>query len=139
MARDYQNEPVELNISTETVCFIIAKAREFDVKVDPPEPDPEGDRVATDEDETLEDHRDDPTEAELREAIDDLNDEEIVELIALTWVGRGDFGPEEWEEAKALALERHRKHSAGYLMGIPMLADYLDEGLTALGHSCEPD
>ncbi len=138
MARDYQNDPVELNISADTVCYIIAKAREFDVKVDPVEPDPGSNPIDSDESEILQDYPDDPTEDELRQAIDDLNVDEIVDLIALAWVGRGDFGPGEWEAAKTLARERHHAHSAAYLMGIPTLPEYLEEGFSALGHSCEP-
>jgi Protein of unknown function (DUF3775) len=131
-----KNEPVELNISPEKVCYIIAKGREYDVKVEPAEPPSSGPTDAANRD-MLEDYPDDPTAAELREAIDDLNDDEVVDLIALAWVGRGDFAREEWEDARALALERHRQHSANYLMGMPTLADYLDEGLAALGYSCE--
>jgi hypothetical protein len=87
--------------------------------------------------ESLLDEGEDPTEAELRELIDDLNDDEIVDLIAVVWTGRGDFGRVEWLDAKALARERHAEHSSSYLMGIPTLAQYLDEGLSVLGHSSE--
>ena len=126
-------EPVELNISPAKVCDIISKARMFDVKVEPAEPEP----VDTEDQDVLEDYPGDPSAAELREVIDDLNDDEVVDLIALAWVGRGDYSRDDWEEARALAVERHRRHSANYLMGMPMLSDYLEEGLTALGYSCE--
>lgn len=139
MARDYQDDPVELTISTDTVCFIIEKAREFDVKVAPSEEDPGSNPADDGGTAILEDQPDDPTEAELREAISDLNDDEIVELIALTWIGRGDYGPAEWQEAKALARDRNRDHAAAYLMGIPLLPDFLGDGLAELGHSCVPD
>jgi len=131
-------DPVELNISGETVWYIIGKAREYDVKVDPVEPDAESTPIDVEGQEILVDYPDDPTGAELREAIDDLNDDEVVDLIALTWVGRGDFEREEWEAARTLARERHHAHSAKYLMGIPTLCDYLEEGLAVLGHSPEP-
>lgn len=118
---------IELNVSPEKVCYIIIKAREFDAKVEP------GEREA------LADYADDPTLAELRAAIDNLNDDEVIEVIALAWLGRGDFTATEWEDARALARERHRHHSAAYLTGIPMLGDYLEEGLSAVGYSCEND
>jgi hypothetical protein len=63
--------------------------------------------------------------------------DEVVDLIALAWLGRGDFDKTEWPEARALATERHRQRSANYLMGMPALGDYLEEGLSQLGHSCE--
>ncbi|HVM78631.1 MAG TPA: DUF3775 domain-containing protein [Stellaceae bacterium] len=135
--RDEAPAPVELEISGEKVCYIITKAREYDVKVDPVESEPGSNPADDAEREVLEDFADDATAAELKEAIDDLNDDEVVDLIAMIWVGRGDFRPEEWKEAKALARERHRRHSADYLMGIPTLADFIEEGFSQLGHSCE--
>jgi Protein of unknown function (DUF3775) len=129
--------PVELNISGEKVCYIIVKAREFDAKVEPVEPNPGSNPADSGEREVLEDYADDPTAAELREAIDDLNEDEVVDLIALIWVGRGDFARPEFYAARRLARERHRTRSADYLMGIPTLGDYLEEGFAELGHSCE--
>ena len=131
------DEVVELDISTEKVCFIIVKAREFDAKVAPVEQDPGSNPADDGESEILEDHDDDATEAELRAAIDDLNADEISDLLALTWVGRGDFDRQEWESAKTQAQERQRRDSTDYLVGTPTLGDFLEEGLAALGHSCE--
>ncbi|MEI9985895.1 MAG: DUF3775 domain-containing protein [Aliidongia sp.] len=67
--------------------------------------------------------------------IDTLNEDEVIELIALAWIGRGDFERSDWEEAKALAEERHGRRSFSYLAGMPALGDYLEEGLAAIGHS----
>jgi hypothetical protein len=136
MAVEEQAAP-ELNVSPEKVCYIIIKAREFDAKVDPVEPDPGSNPADDQEREILEDYADDPTLAELRSAIDVLNDDEVIDVIALAWVGRGDFDKREWPEARALARQRHRHHSASYLVGMPALGDYLEEGLAALGYSCE--
>jgi Protein of unknown function (DUF3775) len=129
----------ELNISPEKVCFIIVKAREFDAKVDPVEPDPGSNPADTGEREVLEDYSDDATASELQAAIEALNEDEVIDLIALAWLGRGDFDKSEWAEARSLASERHRPRSAGYLIGMPMLGDYLDEGLSQLGYSCESE
>jgi len=139
MARRIEGAVTELNISTDKVCYIIIKAREFDVKVTPVEPDPGSNPTDSDDSEILGDYDDDPTLAELRSAINDLNEDEVVDLIAMVWVGRGDFTRNEWREARALAGERHKQHSAAYLMGIPMLGDFLEEGFTELGHSCEDE
>ena len=137
MSASDDREPVEMNISTEKVCPIILKARAFDVKVEPVEPEPGSGPIDTEDRDVLDEYANDPTAAELRETIDDLNEDEIVDLIALAWVGRGDFSREEWGEARSLAMERHREHSADYLMGMPTLGDLLEEGLAALGYSCE--
>ncbi|HYL33269.1 MAG TPA: DUF3775 domain-containing protein [Stellaceae bacterium] len=134
-APNQPNEPVALNINLETVGFIIVKAREFDAKVEPVEPDPGSNPTDDDDREILEDYADDPTLEELCGAIDSLDDDEVIDLIALAWVGRGDFDRREWLQARHLAAERHRPHSAEYLIGMPALGDYLEEGLAALGHS----
>jgi hypothetical protein len=131
-------EGPELSISLEKVFYIIVKAREFDAKVEPVEPDPGSNPADSGEREVLEDYADDPTLQELRAAIDALNEDELVDLIALAWLGRGDFGKDDWAQGRALAEERHRPRSARYLLGIPTLGDYLEEGLAALGQSCEP-
>jgi len=123
----------ELNISREKIWYVIIKAREYDVKVEPAEGD-DGSNPADDgETGVLEDREDDPTEAELRAVIDTLNEDEAIELIALAWVGRGDFDGTDWDEAKALAAERHHRRSSDYLLGMPTLGDNLEEGLAALG------
>jgi hypothetical protein len=137
MAKSEDVPPPELNISAEKVCYIIVKAREFDAKVPPVEPDPGSNPADDGEREILEDHADDPTLLELRSAIDDLNEDEVVDLIALAWLGRGDFGKEDWLEATALARERHKRHSADYLIGIPTLGDFLEGGLDMVERSCE--
>lgn len=128
--------PVALNINPEKVGFIILKAREFDAKVEPEEESEPGSNPTDDDDrDVLEDYADDPTLEELRGAIDSLDDDEVIDLIALAWVGRGDFDRNGWTEARRLAAERHRPHSADYLVGMPALGDYLEEGLATLGHS----
>jgi hypothetical protein len=137
MAEATDDTPVEIDISSEKICYIIVKAREYDVKVPPVDPNPGSNPADGGEREILEAYANDPTAAELAEAIDELNEDEAVELIAMLWLGRGDFSRDEWAEAVALARERHRKHAAQYLMGIPQLGDLLEEGLSQLGHSCE--
>ena len=72
-------------------------------------------------------------EEELRELIGDLNVDEAAELVALVWVGRGDYAAAEWAEALAAARERPYRHTAKYLLGLPQLADWLEEGLEEIG------
>jgi len=134
MAEDDDDQPVELNISIDKIHDIALLAREFEMMDFPDDADPGEDPDADDDRETLLDEGDDPTEIELRETIDDLNDDEVIELIALAWVGRGDFGRAEWQEARALARERQEGKASSYLLGMPALSEYLDEGLVALGH-----
>jgi hypothetical protein len=132
---DESPDPIELNISDDKLGFLILKAREFEVKVEPVDPDPGSNPVDDCERVILEDQEADRTEAELRDALTALNEDETIDVITLLWIGRGDFSREEWGEARRLAAERHRNDSTGYLLGTPTLADELEEGVEAVGHS----
>lgn len=81
----------------------------------------------------VEEESEDLTEEELRELIDDLNVDEAAELVALAWIGRGDYDAAEWSEAVAEARRRGNSRTAIYLLGMPMLGDWLEEGLEAIG------
>jgi len=126
-----------LTISPQKVCYIVVKAREFDEKEAVVDPDsgsnPSDDQGVA----VLEDFAEDPTYEELSSAITNLNEDEQIDLVALAWIGREDFGPEEWEAARAEAAAVRNKQVPGYLVGMPQLGDYLEEGLAALGFSCE--
>ena len=128
---------VELSTSLEKLGFIVIKAREFDAKVDPVEEDPGSDPADDDEREVLEDFADDPTYEELVDALEGLNEDEITEVIALTWVGRGDYEAADWEEALSDARETRNDRAVSYLVGTPNLADEIEEGLSKLGLSIE--
>jgi hypothetical protein len=125
-----------LTIDHEKICFIIIKAREFDVKVAPDDPDSGSNAPDDGGIDILEDFSDDPTYQELRSALETLNDDDKVEMLALLFVGRGDFTTDEWNAAMAEARDVVDAHFVDYLIGIPMLGDYLEEGFTAFGHSC---
>jgi len=60
-----------------------------------------------------------------------------VELVALTWVGRGTFEVGDWKEAVEEATREHSNHTAEYLLGMPQLASYLEDGLSAFDMSCD--
>jgi hypothetical protein len=126
-----------LSISPEKVCFIIVKAREFDVKDVVTEPDPASN--ATDDAmlSVLEDHRDDPTFQELRSFISVLTEDEQIDLVALTWLGRGDATLDDWDQLRSEAARLHNARTAAYLLGKPMLSDHLEEGLSQFECSCE--
>lgn len=127
-----------LAIPLEMLGYIIVKAREFDAEV-PAEPDAAtgSDGPDDDEREVLLDTPDNPTEQELRDAIDGLSIPEQQEVIALMWLGRGDYDAESWPEALRQAQETTIASVTDYLVGTPLLGDYLEEGATALGLSLE--
>ena len=126
-----------ISIDPEQVCFIIVKARELDAKVAPDDPDSGSNAADDHEIDVLEDFADDPTLQELTEAVEALNADQHAELLAMLWLGRGDYGVEDWDEALAEAQNTVSRSFANYLVGTPLLGDYLEEGYTALGYSCE--
>jgi hypothetical protein len=131
------DDAAPLAVSPEKVCFIIVKAKEFDAKdeVNEPEPasNPSDDMAVA----VLEDHEDDPVLEELTSLIDALSEDEQIDLVAMMWLGRGDYAVGEWQMAREEAARAHTKHTARYLLGTPLLGDFLEEGLSLLGHSCE--
>ena len=127
-----------LAIPPDKLAYIIAKAREYDAEV-PADPDlASGSDPADDGARAiLFDTPDNPTEQELRDAIDGLNLSERIELLALTWLGRGDYDAASWVDALREAERAVSEVESEYLLGTPLLGDYLAEGAAALGVSLE--
>lgn len=124
-----------LTIPLDVVCHIVSLARAFDEKV--AASGMKGHRGDADDDESsiLEDLAGDPTEEELRAAIDNLNIDEEIDLVALMWLGREDF--DDFMEAREQVEDSIRRRTADYLMGTPLLSDHLENGLDAMGLSCD--
>ncbi|MBZ4020968.1 hypothetical protein CKO11_00645 [Rhodobacter sp. TJ_12] len=74
---------------------------------------------------------------ELRAFIENLNDDEKAALTAVMWIGRETYDASEFGEAYATAQAEATAPTEDYLLGVPMLADYLEDGLNALGISLE--
>lgn len=131
-----------LNVNPEIVCSIAQKAREFFGKEDVsiPEDEPNEYPRDTDDDwyyEVLGDYKNDLTFTEIKLAINDLEPDQQATLVALFWVGRGDFDAGEWDNACLEAQRVWNKRTAEYLLTKPLLADFLEDGLNQLGYSCE--
>ena len=128
-----------LDIPTDKLGFIILKAREYDVKESDSDPD-EGSNPTDDENmDVLVDKADDPVREELLGAIRELSEEERVQLVALAWLGRGTYDLSEWRTALDTARSEHRKRTAEYLLGLPLLGDYLEDGLSMFGDGIVDD
>lgn len=129
-------DPPDLSIDLDMICRIIARAREFDVKVASSDPGAD----AMDEDDmyvaSLEDRPSDPVAQELAEAIRDQSIDGQIDLVALMWLGRDGATRAEWRGYRAMAATGHGGNAARYLMGTPLLADHLAAGLDAIGLDC---
>jgi Protein of unknown function (DUF3775) len=86
-------------------------------------------------------NRDDAAEHEFRGMIAGMNVDERADLLALLYLGRGDFTVQEWDDAVSLARQRDSQalHLGNYLVGTPNLPDLLGEGLAALGFSADDE
>lgn len=127
----------DLTIPVEKVCFIIVKAREFDAKDATTEPDPASNPSDDKGVAVLEEHADDPVADELVSFIEALSEDEQVDLVALAWLGRDGTAADDWPETRREAARAHNNRTASYLLGMPMLSDFVEEGLSMLGRSCE--
>jgi len=126
-----------IDIAPEKVAHVIIKAREYDAKVGAWNDTPEEGDAEEDPNSILEDFTNDPTRAELAGFIDGLNYDEQANLVALAWVGRGTFEKEEFAEAVETARAEKINKTSAYLLGMPMLGDYLEEGLEKMGFSVD--
>ena len=127
---------MELTIDLEKICYVVVKARQFDVKEG--SIDGQSEAAAGDENarEVLTEFDDDAAYQEVRDFIRNLDEDSQCTLVALMWIGRGDFDKASWDEAMKTARDEHNDRTAEYLLGTPLLADYLEEGLAEFGRSC---
>ena len=125
----------ELQLNHETVQFIIEKARAFHAKEQVTFPEtalsPSDDWAM----QVLADHADDPTLQEFTTTVEDLEPDQQVSLVALMWLGRGDYDLEEWSGVLEEAGASWNERTAEYLAGTPLVADYLAAGLSAFDSS----
>ncbi len=128
-----------LDVNPDTVCFIINKAQEFQTQEQVVFPEEtESENLDSDWSEGFAvEHQNDMSYQELKSTIDDLEPDQQVALVALMWLGRGDFSTEEWDAAIEQAKDNWNERTAEYMISTPLVADYLQEGLNLLGYSCD--
>jgi hypothetical protein len=126
----------ELDVPLEKVCFVIIKAREFDGK--DVATDIDSGSNATDDDmrDVLEDLPGDATQQELAGFIEGMTDDERIDLVTLMWLGRDDSSLDEWRTLREEAQRAGTESTSRYLLGTPLLVDYLETGLAKFDLSC---
>jgi uncharacterized protein DUF3775 len=117
-----------LELNPETVRFIVERSKEFQFE----EGEAEVDATDVADDQPGDAHA--TIRAELESTIADLEPDQQIELVALMWLGRGDYRLDEWASAKRSAAASYNARTASYLIATPLLADYLEEGLALHGH-----
>jgi hypothetical protein len=138
MARRIENVDMPMpEINPEKVCFIIGMARQLGaadegVEPDASNPTDDGERIAlTDASGAV--------RRELVEYLRTLDADETAALLALAWIGRGDYEAVDWKRAVTAAANRGDGDRPAWreLLDIPLLADFLEDALSAFDRSCE--
>ena len=125
----------ELTVSTDQVGFLIEKAREFDVKEGASDPDSGSNGADDNMIDVLDDNGGDPVVKEITSFINAMSVDEQIDLVALMRLGRGDGTIEEWDELRREAADGANGRTTSYLLGEPLLSDFLAEGLSAFGET----
>lgn len=125
---------MSMDLNPDIVCHLVDLATEFHAKEAVSFPEPAD--YPTEPRQILADHTDDPTYQNMVAIINDLDRDQQITLVALMWLGRGDFSLDEWNDALALAGAEHNERTAEYLIGTPLVGDYWREGLNLHEYSC---
>jgi hypothetical protein len=134
---------MDLLTPLETLCRLILRAKELEAQVPAADPDEDPENVDDFDDEggealsVLEDELNDGIEEEVRATLDDLAEDQLAEVVALAWVGRGTYDASEWDEAFAEAADLDPEARIDELMDMPLLAGHLEAGLAAFDYSCD--
>jgi len=129
---------MELNVSLDTLCRLIVRARELEAQMPAIEDDDEDDDADGDDAMAgLDEEADEAIEDEVRNLLEDISDDELAEVLALAMIGRGTFDATEWDEAIEEATSEDADSIVEQLLDMPMLAGYLDAGLAAFDLSCD--
>ena len=127
----------KFSISLDKICFIILKAREQESGTPLENFEPSEMPLEDMDIETIEERPEDTDSDELASFIDNLNDDEALDLVALMWIGRGTYDATDFVAAREVARKEATHTPAEYLMGTPLLAEHLQNGLEAFDLSCE--
>ena len=134
---------MELLTPLETICRLILRAKEMEAQVPSAGEDETADDVDDFDDEgdqalsVLDDELNESVEEEVRTTLDDLADDQLAEILALAWVGRGTYDGSEWDEAYAEAGDLRPDERVDELLDMPLLGGHLEAGLAAFDYSCE--
>ena len=129
---------MELETPLETICRLIIRARELDAQVPDNDSDDEADPTDSDDEfAVLDDDANEAVEEEIFALLDELGDDQVQEILALAWVGRGTYDSSEWADALEAARDPDSEDPIDQLMEIPNLAGLLDAGLAAFDLGCD--
>ncbi|MCE4224399.1 DUF3775 domain-containing protein [Methylobacterium sp. C25] len=126
-----------MDIAVDTITELVLRLKALEVKEGITDPDSGSNPIDDGATDVLTSGTDDATESEVRGLIRGLNDDQRANLLALLYVGRGDYDARDWDGALAFARDRQAAGDGAIkeLLHTPNAADLLEEGLDALGVS----
>lgn len=127
-----------LEVNPGIICRIVDQSREFHAQEGVVIPETAGgSEIDSDQAmQTLAAHAADLTFQQVKAAIDDLEPKQQADIVAVMWLGRGDFDADTFDDAREQARDQWTSHTAEYLLATPLVANYLEDGLEQLGYSC---
>ena len=134
---------MDLLTPLDTICRLILRTKELEAQVPAADPDQDPDDVDDFDDEggealsVLEDELNDGVEQEVQALLDDLAEDQLSEVVALAWVGRGTYDASEWDDAFEEANGLNSDEKIDELMDMLLLAGHLEAGLAAFDYSCD--
>lgn len=118
-----------LNIDSDMIVDILDKARQFQAKEEVSFPETTDDMDAL---YVLADYQDDAVYQDVVESINNLRVDQQITLVALMYLGRGDYSKAEWSEALGIAQQEITDHTGQYLLSRPTMPDDIERGLNIL-------
>ena len=125
----------EVDLVSEKVGFIIQLARQLDNGSSFDNGGSTAGSIDSVDYESFDETLEGPTGDQISEYINSLNEDEALDLVALMWVGRGTYRAKQFDQARQVAAAEATNSTSEYLLGSPLLADYLEDGLEAMGIS----
>jgi hypothetical protein len=122
-----------LDLSPAYIARLVFKARGVQSREGLTDPQPGSNPTDDKSIDALQDASSDLSRRELEQEIRGLASGERDELVALFWIGRGDYEPDDWATAVRTAAQRREIPSERYLLGHPLVGDYWADGLQRLG------
>lgn len=128
-------EPAELLLTETIVSNLVLKIRGVQGREAVSDPNSGSNPIDDGMIDALQTGAGDLSRQEVRQHISELSPQEQVQLVAMLWIGRGDFEPAEWADAIKTAEEQRETPTANYILGQPLAADFIAEGWDKLDNS----
>lgn len=127
-----------LDLNPDIIRELILRIREFHAKEGVTIPELDYSSSPAEESDSMQilaDHRGDLTYNEIRKTIFDLEPDQQANLLALQFLGQGDYEGSEWDSALKEAKKMLTPEIINGFLHDPQISDYWQEGLSMLNYT----